>query len=86
MRFELGDWVWVHIRNERFLKQRRSKLMSRGDGPYLIIEKINNNAYKVDLSGEYGVSDTFNISNHCLFDAGDDSRSNPFKERGDDAI
>jgi hypothetical protein len=36
------------------------------------------------LSGEYGVSTTFNFSDLTWFDVGDDSRSNPFKERGDD--
>ena len=61
VRFEPGDWVWVHMRKEMFPKQRRSKLMPRGDGPYQIIEKINDNAYKVDLPGEYGVSVTFNV-------------------------
>jgi hypothetical protein len=39
----------------------------------------------VDLPGEYGVSATFNVSDFTLFDVGDDSRSNPFEERGDDA-
>jgi hypothetical protein len=86
VRFEPGDWVWVHMRTERFPEQRRSKLMPRGDGPYQIIERINDNAYKVDLPGEYGVSVTFNVSDLSLFDVGDDSRLNPFKERGDDAI
>ena len=38
--------------------------------------------YKVDLPGEYGVSATFNVSDLTLFDVGDDSRSNPFEERG----
>jgi hypothetical protein len=40
----------------------------------------------VDLPGEYGVSATFNIYYLALFDVGDDSRSNPFQERGDDVI
>jgi len=74
------------MRKERFPEQRRSKLMPRGDGPYQIIEMINDNAYKVDLPGEYGVSATFNVSDLSLFDVGDDSRSNPFEERGDDVI
>jgi len=86
VRFEPDDWVWVHMRKERFLKQRRSKLMPRGDGLYQIIERINDNAYKVDLSGEYGVSATFNVSDLSLFNVGDDLRLNPFKKRGDDAI
>ena len=54
----------------------------RGDGPFQILEKINDNAYKVDLPGEYRVSSTFNVSDLSLFDA--DSRTNPFEERGND--
>jgi hypothetical protein len=37
------------------------------------------------LSGEYGVSATFNVSDLTLFNIGDDSRSNSFEERWDDA-
>jgi hypothetical protein len=83
--FQPGDWVWVHMRKERFPAHRKSKLQPRGDGPFQILERINDNAYKVDLSGEYGVSATFNVSDLTLFDVGDDSGSNPFKERGDNA-
>jgi hypothetical protein len=53
--------------------------------PFQILERINNNAYKVDLPGEYGDSVIFNVSDLTLFDVGDDSRSNHFEERGDDA-
>jgi len=55
--------------------------MPRGDGHYQIIERINDNAYKVDLPGKYGVSATFNIYDLFLFDVGDDSRSNPFVDQ-----
>jgi len=34
--------------------------------------------------GEYGVSAIFNVSNPSIFYVGDDSRSNPFKKRGND--
>ena len=54
------------MRNERFPDHRKSKLQPRGDGPFQILERINDNAYKVDLSGEYGVSATFNVSDLCL--------------------
>jgi hypothetical protein len=74
------------MRTERFPKQRRLKLIPRGDGPFQIIERINDNAYKVDLPGEYGINATFNVVDLSFFDIGDDSRSNTFKERGDDAI
>jgi hypothetical protein len=36
--------------------------MSRATGPFKILAKINDNAYKLDLSSEFGVSPTFNIS------------------------
>jgi len=32
--FQPGDWVWVHMRKERFPNQRKSKLKPRGDGPF----------------------------------------------------
>ncbi|XP_073063956.1 uncharacterized protein [Primulina eburnea] len=49
MVFEKGDWVWLHLRKERFPEKRRSKLLPRGDGPFQVIERINDNAYKLDL-------------------------------------
>jgi hypothetical protein len=82
--FEPGDWVWVHMRKKRFPARRRSKLHPREDGPFQVLERINDNAYKLDLPGEYNISATFNVSDLSLFDVGDDSRSNPFEERGND--
>ncbi|PKI39892.1 hypothetical protein CRG98_039732 [Punica granatum] len=64
--FEPEDWVWLHMRKERFPAQRRSKLLPRGDGPFQVLERINDNAYKLDLPG-------------------DDLRTNPFQEEGNDA-
>jgi len=36
--------------------------MPRADGPFEVLERINDNAYKVDLPGEYGLSTTFNVT------------------------
>ncbi|KAL2491443.1 Uncharacterized protein Adt_27071 [Abeliophyllum distichum] len=72
------------MRKERFPAHRHSKLHPRGNGPFQVLERINNNAYKLDLPGEFNVS-TFDISDLSSFDADDDSRSNLFKEGGDDA-
>jgi hypothetical protein len=36
--------------------------MSCIDGSFKILEKINDNAYKLELAPEFGVSPTFNIS------------------------
>ena len=83
--FESRDWVWVHLRKERFPNLRKSQLQLRGDGPFQVLAKINDNAYKIDLPGEYGnVSTTFNVSNLSLFNVGYDSRMNPFEERGNE--
>ncbi|KAL0375513.1 UNVERIFIED_CONTAM: Transposon Ty3-G Gag-Pol polyprotein [Sesamum radiatum] len=47
--FEPGDLVWLHLRKERFPDKRKSKLMPRGDGPFRVLKRINDNAYKLDL-------------------------------------
>jgi len=47
------------------------KLMPIGDGPFQILEKLNDNAYKVNLPSDYNVSVTFNIFYLFLFDVGD---------------
>jgi len=55
---------------------------------------INNNAYWLDLSEEYGASNTFNITNLVPYpgvaDSDDegstDLRTNPLQEGGNDAI
>ena len=83
--FQPGDWVWIHLRKERFPQDRKSKLQQRGDGPFEIIEKIGDNAYKLDLQGKYGVSSTFNMADLSPYDGlSDDSWSNPLQEGEDD--
>ncbi|XP_027155385.1 uncharacterized protein LOC113755618 [Coffea eugenioides] len=84
--FEPGDWVWLHMRKERFPEKRLSKLMPHGDGPFQILAKVNDNAYQLDLPGEYGVSSTFNVADLLPFDVGDDFdlRTNPSQEEGND--
>jgi hypothetical protein len=44
---EPGDLVWVHLQKDRFLDLRKSKLMPRAAGPFKVLEKINDNAYKL---------------------------------------
>jgi hypothetical protein len=36
--------------------------MPRADGLFKVLEKINENAYKLDLPADFGVSPTFNIA------------------------
>jgi hypothetical protein len=62
VKLEPGDLVWLHLQKERFPELRKSKLMSRADGPSKILEKINDNAYILELPPEFAVSLAFNIS------------------------
>jgi hypothetical protein len=45
---------------KRFPKQKRSKLIPKRDGPFQILERFNDNTYKMNLLDEYGVNATFN--------------------------
>ncbi|KAG7567857.1 Reverse transcriptase domain [Arabidopsis thaliana x Arabidopsis arenosa] len=86
MLFEPGDWVWLHMRPERFPTQRASKLAPRGDGPFKILEKINDNAYRLELPSEVKISHTFNVADLSAYDPGDSVlRTKPFEEGGNDA-
>ena len=61
--------------------------MKRRDGPFNILERINNNAYKIDLQGKYSVNSSFNVSDLApLHEDHLDLRTNPFKGEEDDAI
>ncbi|KAK1632864.1 hypothetical protein QYE76_007179 [Lolium multiflorum] len=61
--FQEGDLVWIHLRKERFPHERNSKLKPRGDGPFKVLKRINNNAYVIDIpTSKYLVSNTFNVS------------------------
>ena len=65
--FQPGDLVWIHLRKERFPSKRKNKLMPRAEGPFEVLERINDNAYKVDLPGDYEVSATFNVADLSPF-------------------
>jgi hypothetical protein len=85
--FEPGDLVWLHLRKERFLDLRKSKLMPRADGPFKVLEKINENAYKLDLSADFGVRPTFNIADLKPYSGEEDeleSRTTQMQEGDDD--
>jgi hypothetical protein len=60
--------------------------MLRRDESFQILEKINDNAYKVELLSEYSIGVTYNVSDLSLLDVGDDSRKESFEKKGNDAI
>jgi hypothetical protein len=87
VKLEPRDLVWLHLRKEQFPDLRKSKLMFHVDGPFKILEKINNIAYKLEFPPEFGVSPTFNISDLRPYLGEENevpSRTPPIQEREDD--
>ena len=87
MVFEPGDWVSIHMCKEHLPVQCRNKFLPRGDGPFQVVERINDNAYKLDFLGEYGVYTTFNVADLSPFHVDNelDLGTNHFQEEGSDA-
>ena len=73
--------MWIHLRKDRFPDKRKSKMMPRGNGPFRVLAKINDNAYKIDLPANYGRSNTFNVADLLPFTSQDasESRTTPFQ-------
>jgi hypothetical protein len=85
--FEPGDLVWLHLRKDRFPTLRSSKLMPRAAGPFKVLQKINDNAYVLDLPAEYGVSSSFNVADLKSYAGKDEelpSRMTSIQEGEDD--
>ncbi|GKD82187.1 RNA-directed DNA polymerase [Tanacetum coccineum] len=86
--FKEGDLVWIHLSKNRFPKGRAGKLQPRADGPFKVLERINDNAYKLELPSHYNVSATFNVADLKPFVAEEDdsfdSRTSPFEEGEND--
>jgi len=75
------------MRKERFPEQRKSKLQPKGDEPFQELESISDNAYNIDIPGEYGVSFSFNVADLTPFVVGGDSedlRANAFQDGEND--
>ena len=49
MTFNIGDLVWLHLRKDHFPNERKPKLLPQSDGPFKVLARYNNNAYKIDL-------------------------------------
>ncbi|KAK1664352.1 hypothetical protein QYE76_052511 [Lolium multiflorum] len=79
-----AHFFWPH----RFPALRKSKLMPRAAGPFKVLEKINDNAYKLELPAELGpVSPTFNIADLKPYFGEEDeiaSRTTSIQEGGHD--
>nr|GEX16283.1 RNA-directed DNA polymerase [Tanacetum cinerariifolium] len=84
-----GDLVWIHLRKEMFPAGRYGKLQARADGPFRVLKRINDNAYKIELPGHYNVSATFNVVDLSPYegDSDDGLQSGvPLFQDGEDGI
>ncbi|GJT46198.1 putative reverse transcriptase domain, zinc finger, CCHC-type, aspartic peptidase domain protein [Tanacetum coccineum] len=71
--FKEGDLVWIRLGKEHFPAGRFGKLQARADGPFRVLQRINDNAYKIELPGEYNVSGTFNVADLSPYVTDDES-------------
>ncbi|WVZ58116.1 hypothetical protein U9M48_008421 [Paspalum notatum var. saurae] len=81
---ERADFI---LKLHKTTKDNIEKMNERADGPFKIIEKINDNAYKLELPPEFGVSPTFNIADLKLYLGEEDeleSRTTSLQEGEDD--
>lgn len=74
----MGDLVWVHLSKEKFPKGRGGKIQPRADGPFQVLERINDNAYKIELPSHYNASTTFNVVDLSPFVP---DKDDPFESR-----
>ena len=86
--FKEGDLVWIHLSKDRFPKGRADKLQPRTDGPFKVLEHINDNVYKIEFPSHDNMSATFNVADLKPFVPEEeepfDSVTSPLEEGEDD--
>ncbi|KAE8729833.1 hypothetical protein F3Y22_tig00003151pilonHSYRG00058 [Hibiscus syriacus] len=81
--FDVGDFVLAVLTRDRFLVGEYNKLKDRKIGPCEVMQKINDNAYRLRLPSHLKTSDVFNVKHlsHCFVDSDDttpNSRTSSF--------
>ena len=84
--FKTGDLVWIYLRKARFPTGRYGKLQPRADGPFRVLERINDNAYKIELPGDYNVSGTFNVADLSPYITNSDTEVSEEEDVTDDEV
>ncbi|KAE8720267.1 hypothetical protein F3Y22_tig00020999pilonHSYRG00012 [Hibiscus syriacus] len=82
--FDVGDFIWVVLTRDRFPVGEYNKLKDRKIGPCEVVQKINDNAYRLRLPSHLKTSDVFNVKHlsHCFVDSDDttlNSRTSSFQ-------
>ena len=79
--FNVGDYVMIRMRPERFSLRTVKKPHKQSAGPFQILKKINSNAYVVDLPPDFDISCTFNIEDLVPYRGIFDTPSDPFVDK-----
>lgn len=61
--FHVGDLVMVHLHENHFHVGTHHKLHDKKIDPFHILQKIGENAYKIELPSNMSISPTFNVAN-----------------------
>ena len=73
-KFQVGDEVMVHLRNENFSIGTYNKLKMKKFGPCKIVKRHDyRNAYEVELPTDLNISPVFNISDLIEYYEGGDN-------------
>jgi hypothetical protein len=88
--FDVGDFVWAVLTRDRFPVGEYNKLKDRKIGPCEVLQKINDNAYRLRLPSHLRTSDVFNVKHlsPCFMDSDDttpNSRTSSFQPGATDA-
>ena len=86
--FEAGDQVLAFLTKDSMPAHAYNKLKAKKIGPLTVLERINDNAYRLQLPEKITTSDLFNVRYLSRFvppDPVPDSRLNPSNPEGLDA-
>ncbi|PKI37365.1 hypothetical protein CRG98_042242 [Punica granatum] len=89
LEFEVIDFVWVILTNDRFSTGDYHKLAARKIGHVEVVEKINPNTYRLKLPSHICTADVFNVKHLIPYASDssnvDDLRANSFHLEENDA-
>lgn len=83
--FKEGDLVWIHLCKERFPWGKHGKLKPLADDPFKVLQRVGDNAYKIELPGNYGVSATFNVADLSPYHGNEDEENSGTSSRAVEA-
>ena len=88
--FDVGNFVWAVLSRDRFPFGEYNQLKERKIGPCEILQKINDNVYRLRLLSHLRTSDVFNVKHlsPCFWDLDDtavNSRTSSFQLGATDA-